>query len=76
MSTAEWRPPRRFQIDLFHIDHAHHGTVQREEIAYTPARQFNVPGLTERWKPGAVFIALKCSKCGAMLMLDTVQGQP
>jgi len=30
----------RFQIDLFYIDHGHHGMVQREEMVYSSAVKF------------------------------------
>ncbi len=67
----EWRPPRWFQIALFHASHPGHG-VERLEVPYSANRQYNVPGLRERWKPGAVFIILRCKKCGHQLVVDVV----
>ena len=67
----KWRPPRRFQIGLFHVSHPHHG-VEREEIPYSADTTYEVPGLRERWKPGAVFIVLRCKKCRSHLVLDVV----
>jgi len=69
----EWRPPRRFQIDLFHASHPDHG-VEREEVPYSADSTYDVSGLRERWKPGAVFIILRCKKCRDQLVLDVVEG--
>ncbi len=64
----ELRPPRWFQITLFHASHPGHG-VERVEVPYSDNLKYDVPGLRERWKPGAVFIILRC-KCRDQLVVD------
>ena len=64
----------RFQIDLFYIDHGHHGMVQREEMVYSSAVKF-ATGSNRAVETGRGVHNAPMLEVRRMLIIDTVQGQ-
>ena len=61
-------------IRLFEMTHAGHG-IRREEHPFREAERFGeMSELAEHWRPGVVFIWLRCARCNTQILVDGIEG--